>query len=142
MAEPRLLIDGIWTSGQIRPDEVATLAGRFATIVNNRPDGEEAGQPASSEIEGAAHGAGLDYAFIPVTPGRLTDTEVLAARQVLADASRPVLLFCRTGNRSAMLWAMTQAGTRSTPEILKIAADAGYDLTALAPRLGEAATPA
>ena len=142
MAEPRLLADGIWASPQIRPEEIVSLAATFRTIVNNRPDGEEADQPASPEIEAAAHAAGLDYAFIPMTPGQLTNEEVLATSQVLRDAARPVLLFCRTGNRSAMLWAMSQAGTRDVREIIEIAADAGYDLTSLEQKLAERAPPA
>ena len=47
-------------TGQITPDQVPMLAENgFKTIINNRPDGEEPGQPTSAEIEAAATEAGL-----------------------------------------------------------------------------------
>ena len=47
--------------------EIASLG--FKTIINNRPDGEEAGQPLGvfPELKAAAEVAGLTYAFIPMT---------------------------------------------------------------------------
>ena len=35
----------------------------------------------------------------------------------------PAFAYCRSGNRSAVLWALTQAGERPAGEILRIAAD-------------------
>jgi sulfide:quinone oxidoreductase len=142
MVESKVLTDGIWVSPQIKTEDVRALAGTFRTIVNNRPDGEEPGQPSSAELEAAVRSAGMDYAFIPVTPGQFTDREVVALGQVLADASHPVLAFCRTGTRSATLWALSQAGHRDAGEILRIAAEAGYDLGALEARLAEKAPSA
>ena len=49
-------------SPQIQPGDVAAAAAMgVTTIVNNRPDGEEPGQPAGAEIEAAARAAGLAY---------------------------------------------------------------------------------
>ena len=48
-------------------DEAAAQGIRL--IVNNRPDGEEPGQPARAEIEAAARAAGLDYRHIPIAGG-------------------------------------------------------------------------
>ena len=42
-------------AGQIAPADVAALKADGVTmIINNRPDGEDAGQPTSAEIEAAA----------------------------------------------------------------------------------------
>jgi sulfide:quinone oxidoreductase len=139
MVETKPLTDGMSVSAQIRPEDAPALAGTFRTVVNNRPDGVEPGQPTSAELEAAVRKAGMDYAFIPVTPGQFTDQEVLALGQVMADASHPLLAFCRTGTRSATLWALSQAGHRDAGEILRVAAEAGYDLNALKPRLTEEA---
>ena len=38
-------------------------------LVNNRPDGEEPGQPLGTEIEAAARAAGIDYRYIPIIRG-------------------------------------------------------------------------
>ncbi|MEL7030031.1 MAG: sulfur transferase domain-containing protein, partial [Pseudomonadota bacterium] len=47
-------------------DVAAAAADGVVLIVNNRPDGEEPGQPAGAEIEAAARAAGVAYAAIPV----------------------------------------------------------------------------
>src|SRR4249919_2677909 len=48
----RQLNDKTLVSGQIAPEEVAALKALGVTlIVNNRPDGEDVGQPESGDIE-------------------------------------------------------------------------------------------
>src|SRR4051812_103648 len=93
---------GILVSGQIAPEDVAALAASgVRTIINNRPDGEEPGQPTSAEIEAAATAAGLSYRHIPVVGG-FSEAQVEAMADAL-DAG-PVLAFCRSGTRSTYLW--------------------------------------
>jgi uncharacterized protein (TIGR01244 family) len=110
------------TPGDI--DEAAAAGIRL--VVNNRPDGEEPGQPASAEIEAAARGAGLDYRHIPVAGGFAAE-QVQAMAQALEQG--PVLAFCRTGTRSTFLWALARAARgASAEESVTAAAAAGYDL--------------
>jgi sulfide:quinone oxidoreductase len=137
--QAKTLAGGISVAGQIQPEDMKALATTFRTIINNRPDGEEAGQPSSAEIEAEARRVGLQYAFIPIDPGQLTEQAIIGFTEVLADAPPPILAFCRTGTRSTSLWALSQAGRRHPEEVLKIAADAGYDLSALKSRLEERA---
>jgi uncharacterized protein (TIGR01244 family) len=62
----RQLDDRTLVSGQIAPHEVAGLAEQGVTLlVNNRPDGEETGQPLAREIERAADAAGSFRANLP-----------------------------------------------------------------------------
>lgn len=104
-------------------------------VVNNRPDGESPGQPAEAEIARRARELGLDYRYVPVVSGHFGAGEVEAFREAL-DASRgPVVAFCRSGTRSAFMWAFTQAGERPGEEIIAAAAQAGYDLSALRGRI-------
>jgi uncharacterized protein (TIGR01244 family) len=125
----------IWVAGQIRPEEMPEIAARgIRTIVNNRPDGEEPGQPSSREIEAAARAAGLDYRWIPVA-------HVLRPDQIeeMADAlsGGPALAFCRSGTRSTYLWALARARAGvGADTLLRQAADAGYDLTPIRSLLG------
>jgi len=66
----RQLDDRTLVSGQIAVHEVAELAKRGVTVlVNNRPDGEEPGQPLASDIEEAAALAGISYRFVPILRG-------------------------------------------------------------------------
>ena len=45
------LNESIWVAGQIAPADIGAIAATGITgIVNNRPDGEEPGQPTGGEI--------------------------------------------------------------------------------------------
>jgi uncharacterized protein (TIGR01244 family) len=99
-----------------------------AAIVNNRPDGEEAGQPTSEELQRAAEAAGLDYRHIPLGAS-LTREHIEAMAQAISREDR-VVAFCKSGTRSAFLWALAKARLGGDPDqIAEAAADAGYDIT-------------
>lgn len=129
MTPPRPLDTRTFVAGQIRPEDVPGLAaGGIGTIVNNRPDGEEPGQPAAAEIEAAARAAGVGYRFIPVAGG-FAPGQIEAMADAL-EADGKLLAFCRTGTRSAFLWALAEARRGADPELLiEQAAAAGYDLS-------------
>lgn len=105
------LSDQFYVSGQITAEQVALLAENgFRTIVNNRPDGEQFGQPTSDEIAAAAAEHGIDYVFLPVRSNGVVPADVeafIAARETIKEG--PVLLFCRTGARCQMLWHLAEA---------------------------------
>ncbi len=125
-------------TAQIQPADVATLAAKgFGGIINNRPDGESGDQPTSATLAAAARRAGLEYCYIPVVPGQLQESQVQAFAAALTEMPAPVLAFCRTGTRSSTLWALQAPGTADA--ILDTASAVGYDLSALRPRLGDAA---
>jgi uncharacterized protein (TIGR01244 family) len=71
--------DRLTAASQPDPASFGKLArDSFAAVVNARPDGEEPYQPGNDTEKAAAHSAGLDFAFIPVTDGRLKGDEVEA----------------------------------------------------------------
>lgn len=134
----RPLTRDLSVAAQIAADDVAALAAQgFRSLINNRPDGEEPGQPSGATIAAAARQAGLDYRCVPVVPGQLGDAQVTAFAAALTEMPPPTLAFCRTGTRSATLWALQARGTADA--ILEIAGKAGYDLSGLRPQLGDAA---
>ena len=126
---------------QITVGDVGSLSALgFRSIINNRPDGEGAGQPTSAEIAEAAKRLGLDYRHIPVISGQVTDESVAAFTAALDEVKGPVLAFCRTGTRSTTLWALSEAHHLSTDAIVEAAAGAGYDLANLRTRLDATAS--
>ncbi len=129
----KTLDDSTLVSVQIAPAQVAQAAAMGVTmIVNNRPDGEEPGQPASAEIEAAAQAAGIGYRHIPVTMGGFGPEQVAAMADALDAAEGRTLAFCKSGTRSTFLWALAEKdrGADGT-ELFEKAAGAGYDLSPL-----------
>ena len=127
----RKLSDGFYASPQItvRDIEEAAALG-VAMVINNRPDGEVADQPQGAEIEAAAHAAGMEYVAIPITLPALSDVHVMAMRESLDRAAGKVLAYCRSGNRSTLLWALAETMAGADPaQIARAATDAGYDVS-------------
>ena len=133
----RRIDDRISVSPQITADDVATLKAQgFTTIVNNRPDGEEAGQPGGDAIAEAAAAAGLTYHAIPITHAGFSHPQLDAMADILAEADGPILAYCRSGTRSCNLWALASAkGGRDSAELVTAGQAAGYDLSGIRPTL-------
>jgi len=133
MTDFRRVTDDFSVSPQISPQDVAAAVAEGVTLViNNRPDGEQPGQPTSAAIEAAARAAGLDYAWIPFSgPPRREHAE--AVREAAAAAKGKVLAFCRSGTRSISAWSLGQAlaGSRDRTELVRLGREAGYDLSGL-----------
>jgi uncharacterized protein (TIGR01244 family) len=98
-----------FVSGQVTVSDLreAAAAG-IRSVVNNRPDGESPDQPSSNDLASAARELGLDYVYLPVVAGQMTRQDVLEFKQVYDALQEPVLLFCRSGARSAALWQTSQ----------------------------------
>ena len=126
----RQLDERTLVAGQLQPEDVEGAAAAGVTmIVNNRPDDEEPGQPASAKIQAAARAAGLDYRFIPVAGG-LSQGQIDAMAAAIAAAEGKLLAFCRSGTRSTYLWALARAEAGDEAEEIEAkAASAGYDLS-------------
>jgi uncharacterized protein (TIGR01244 family) len=123
------LDDRTLVSGQIAPHEVAGLAGRGVTmLVNNRPDGEEPGQPQASAIEAAAEQAGIAYRFVPIIRG-IGPADVESMQEALrATADGKLLAFCRSGTRSAFALSLAHREEgASREEIEQRLTAAGFD---------------
>jgi uncharacterized protein (TIGR01244 family) len=93
---------------QLTPEAMAELAKLgFRSVINNRPDLEGGpDQPTHAAIETAALAAGLAYRYLPVAGGYQSPEEIAACSQLLAELPRPLLMFCRSGARSARLFQL------------------------------------
>jgi uncharacterized protein (TIGR01244 family) len=138
MLDLRRIDDRVSVAPQIAPEDMpAVKAAGFATVINNRPDDEEPGQPSAAAIAAAADAAGLRYVAIPVAGGFTTD-DVEAMADALGHG--PTLAFCRSGTRSCNLWALARAANGDDPDTLtEAAAQAGYDLRGIRPILDQLA---
>lgn len=106
----RNLTPALSVSPQIDPaDVVALAASGFRSIVCNRPDGEEPGQPTAASVAAAAEVHGLRFVHIPVMSGGIDEGDVAKMARALADLPAPVLAYCRSGARSEQLAGMASA---------------------------------
>src|SRR5260370_42686142 len=123
-------------SPQITPQDMTAIAAAgFRSVICDRPNGEAADQPSAGSVETAAREAGLSFRSIPVVASAISDADIAQFRQALDTLPGPVLGYCRTGTRAAMLWALASAGKQPVEELLEAAANAGYDLSAFGPQL-------
>lgn len=121
---------------QIEVAEVADLAARgFKSIIGNRPEGEAPDQPAWSSLVAEAERHGMSARQIPVAPAQIGPDDVNRFATALRDMPTPIAAFCRTGTRSAMLWALANPDGLSTNERIATAAAQGYDVAALRSRM-------
>ena len=126
----RQLDDKTLVDGQIAPGDVAALQAQGVTlIVNNRPDGEDDGQPTSDEIEAAANAAGVAYRHVPIARG-MGPSDVEAMREAIhAAADGKMFAFCRSGNRSTLAWAVAKSEDGAArADLERCAEEAGFTL--------------
>src|SRR5271165_6436205 len=134
----RRLTNELAVAGQITPGDMQGLAAQgICSIICNRPDGEAPGQPTYAEIEKAAAANGIKTAYQPVVTTAISDEDAATFGGLLDELPSPVLVYCRSGMRSAALWALSQAGKLPVEDIVEAAAMAGYDLRPFLPRLAQ-----
>jgi len=90
---------------QVLPDDVVAIAAEgFVAIICNRPDGEEPGQPTAADISIACEEAGLAFHYLPVSGMPLSVDVIEEQRRLISESGGPVLGYCRTGQRSQLIW--------------------------------------
>jgi sulfide:quinone oxidoreductase len=127
------LAPGLSVAGKLDRDDIDALADAgVRTIVNNRPDDEDPGQLPAAEARRLAEAHGIAYHHIPVTAASLSRADVDAFAAVLGSAPQPVVAHCRSGTRSALLWALARVREGADPAaLIAEAARHGIDIAAL-----------
>ncbi|MGX8007995.1 TIGR01244 family sulfur transferase [Mesorhizobium sp. ORM8.1] len=107
--EYRQISDDYSVSGQIQPEDVAAIkqAG-FKSVICNRPDDEQPGQPSAESVASAAEAAGLAFRYIPVISGQITQDNVDDQGKALDELEGPVFAYCRSGARCTNLYGLIQ----------------------------------
>ena len=138
-----VLTPNVTALAQPSVDQVAELAERgYKSIISNRPEGETEDQPAWLELKAAEAAKGMDAVQIPVVMGQITDEQVAEFREALEQLPKPVAVFCRSGTRAALMWALANQASLTVDERISIAAKEGYDLEPFRQRLARDASDA
>ncbi|MFK0688660.1 TIGR01244 family sulfur transferase [Mesorhizobium sp. IMUNJ 23033] len=107
--EYRQISEDYSVAGQIQPEDVAAIkeAG-FKSVICNRPDNEQPGQPSADSVKAAAEAAGLAFRFVPVISGQITMENVEDQAKALDELEGPVFAYCRSGARCTNLYGLVQ----------------------------------
>ena len=123
-------------SPQIAPEDLTAIAqAGYTTVINNRPDSENPPELHSDAMAAAAADAGLTYVDNPFGSMGLGLDTIERQAKAIESATGPVLAFCRSGTRSATIWAFASAGSMQTDDIMSAVANAGYALDGLRPQI-------
>ena len=132
----RALTPDYAVSPQIEPGDLPALkAAGYTCVIDNRPDGEIPPHLHTAEMRRAAEALGLTFVANPVIGGMMTMENVTAQRAAIKAATGPILAYCASGNRSSVVWALANAGTRPVDELVGIPARFGYQLDHLRPQI-------
>lgn len=123
-------------SPQIEPGDLPAIkAAGYVTVIDNRPDGEIPPHLHTAEMRKAAEALGLTFVANPVIGGQLTMENVAAQGAAIAASPGPVFAYCASGNRSSIVWALSNAGKRPVDELVGLPARFGYQLDHLRPQI-------
>jgi uncharacterized protein (TIGR01244 family) len=132
----RPLTDRYAVAPQILPEDFAALAADgVTTVICNRPDMEVPPELQADAMRAAAEAAGLRFVENPIMGGGLTLEAIETQGTALTEAEGNVLAYCASGTRSAIVWALSQAGQMPTDDIIAATARGGYALDGLAPQI-------
>jgi uncharacterized protein (TIGR01244 family) len=124
--------DRLYVGPQLTAEYIRRVKSQgFAAIINNRPDGEEPGQPSAVENRSAAEGVQLSYSHIPVTAGQISESQLRAFQEALSQADGPVLAHRKTGTRSAILYAIGEVldGRMGKDQVIPFGQSVDLDLS-------------
>ncbi|MGC1427752.1 MAG: TIGR01244 family sulfur transferase [Albidovulum sp.] len=125
----RALTEAYAVSPQITPADVAAIrAAGFTTVIDNRPDIEIPPEVQTQALMAVVEAAGMAFVVNPVIGGAITAENIEIQKTAIAAATGPVLAYCASGNRSSIVWAMSQAGQRPIDELIGLPARWGYNL--------------
>lgn len=92
-------------AAQIQPGDVEVLRQNgYVAIVCNRPDDEDAGQPTAAAVASECERHGIAFYHLPVSHDGISAEMVERFQAIVAESSGAVLAYCRSGQRSSVLW--------------------------------------
>lgn len=109
----RQITEDYSVSPQITADDVAAIkTAGFRSVICNRPDNEDPGQPSADSIRKVVEAAGLEFRWIPVISGQITQENVADQAAALEELEGPVFAYCRSGARCTNLYGLVQEQNR------------------------------
>jgi sulfide:quinone oxidoreductase len=98
-------------SPQLSADDVTGIAALgFRAIVAVRPDGETSTDPRAGTVAALAEANGLAFRYAPATAHDLMEADTVSRFEAAVKGLEgPVLAYCKSGTRAAIVWALAAA---------------------------------
>ena len=143
MAKFIQLDESFSVSAQITPADLEKVkAAGFTAVICNRPDNEGDGQPMAELVAAAARKLDLKFHYIPVGGMSFADGYVDDMAAALRVSEGKTLAYCRSGLRSALIWALASArGGKSSTKIVDQVETAGFPTRVIRTSLGLTSEP-
>lgn len=126
---PILITPEFAVSAALDAEMVEALADRgLAALMGVAPDTD--GVRESEAIRAQAHRAGIAFTHLPVVVGLITQAQVDAFRRALDAADGPVLAYCHSGLRAALMWALARQDELGRVHVIAKAKEAGFEISA------------
>jgi len=120
-------------------DISAIVSAGFKAIICNRPDYENSEDLHIVTIKAAALEAGLEFAENVFDGSSFGSDKIAIQKDLMQKLPNPVLAYCTSGARSAVVWAYANAGIIEVDKILATMREAGYQLDHLRDQLEQLA---
>ncbi len=140
-ARARRLSPDYWSAGYLAPEDISAAAEMgFAALVNLLPVDDADQKIPHPEAKRLAETQGLVYRHMPLY-GHQVNNEYIARAYgaMIAELPQPVLAYCRSGLRVALLWGMIRAADLGVSVVLDQALMAGYDISVITDELKDMA---
>ena len=120
-------------------DISSVVSAGFKAIICNRPDYENSKDLHIAVIKAAALEAGLEFAENVFDGSTFGSDKIAIQTDLMQKLQNPVLAYCTSGARSAVVWAFANAGIIEVDKILATIREAGYQLDHLQDQLKQLA---
>lgn len=133
MIKPDFITAQFAIAPQIEAEDFSRLSeAGFKSVINARPDTELGEFMQSEEAAGHAASAGLSYLYTPTENHAVFESESIDRfEQAMLDLPGPILAHCKSGTRTAILWALVAVRHQPTEQVIGQLNAAGQELTFL-----------
>lgn len=127
--------EGVFVSPQIQLSDIEKITqNAIKTVICHRPEHElSPSEPNFVTLQAELTKNGINMIYQPIQQILMAEVEQLNKR--LTDSEAPVLMYCRSGTRSALLWALSETviKQRNRTAVITAAETAGYALSEYLP---------
>ena len=104
------LTPNVSVTGQMNTEKFTQLMQQgFKSVIVNRPDQEQGNLVTVNQLRSIAEHAHVSVIYQPVVSGKISATDVAEFAKYYNELPKPILMVCRSGTRSKVLFDQAKA---------------------------------